>query len=98
MFFNEEKNIAFFNKQSLDTYHEIVVSFDYARYSRENVPTGGFALTFFRSNFDKPKGGGPGFALGYLPSDETDYCKLDGYRGLNGAVLGVGFDLNGRFA
>jgi hypothetical protein len=97
MFFNEDKNIAFFNKQALDTYHEIVVSFDYARYSKEDIPTGGFAVIFFNANYTKPKEGGPGLALGYLPSNNTDYCKLDGYRGVNGGVLGVGFDLNGEF-
>jgi hypothetical protein len=97
MFFNEDKNIAFFNRQSLDTYHEIVVSFDYARYSRQDVPTGGFAVVFYSANFTKPKDGGPGPALGYLPSNVTDYCKLDGYKGVNGAFLGIGFDLNGDF-
>jgi len=98
MFFNEDKNIALYNKQSLDTYHEIVVSFDYARYSRSDNPTGGFAVVFYRSNNLTPVGGGPDFALGYLPSNKTDYCKLDGYPGLREAILGVGFDLNGQFA
>lgn len=98
MFFNEDKNIAFFNRQSLDTYHEIVVSFDYARYSKNDVPTGGFAVVFYNANFTKPKDGGPGPALGYLPSNVVDYCKLDGYKGVNGGVLGIGFDLNGDFA
>lgn len=97
MFFNEDKNIALYNKQSLDTYHEIVVSFDYTRYSRESTPTGGFAVVFYRSNIEKPRGGGPDYALGYLPSNKTDYCKLEGYPGLNSAILGVGFDLNGSF-
>lgn len=98
MFFNEDKNIALYNKQSLDTYHEIVVSFDYARYSRYDTPTGGFAIVFYRAENEKPKGGGPDYALGYLPSKKVDYCKLDGYPGLRQALLGVGFDLNGRFA
>jgi len=97
MFFNEDKNIAFFDRQPLDTYHEIVVSFDYARYNYKNTPTGGFAIVFFESSFQKPRDGGPDFALGYLPSDKVDYCKLEKYKGLNGAVLGIGFDLNGNF-
>ena len=98
MFFNENKNIALCNNASLDTYHDIVVSFDYARYNRVITPTGGFAVVFYNSNFEKPQEGGPGFALGYLPSGFTDYCKLNGYGGLNGAFLAVGFDLNGAFA
>jgi hypothetical protein len=98
MFFNEDKNIALFNRQSLDTYHEIVVSFDYARYSKDNLPTGGFGVVFYSGLFERPKGGGPDYCVGYLPSPKTDYCKLDGYPGLNGAILGVGFDLNGSFA
>jgi hypothetical protein len=97
MFYNEDKNIAFFNRQPLDTYHEIVVSFDYARYNYKNVPTGGFAIAFFEASYNKPREGGPDFALGYLPSDKVDYCKLEKYKGLNGAVLGIGFDLNGNF-
>ena len=98
MFFNEDRNFALFNNQSLDTYHEIVISFDYCRYNRKSVPTGGFSLCFFRSNFERPKGGGPDQALGYLPSTKTDYCKLKGFPGLNGAVFGIGFDTNGGFA
>lgn len=98
MFFNEDKNFALYNKQSLDTYHEIVVSFDYARYNRVTDPTGGFSVVFFKSSFQAPVGGGPDEALGYLPSRKLDYCKLDGYPGLNGALLGIGFDLNGSFA
>jgi hypothetical protein len=97
MFFNEDKNIAFFNRQALDTYHEIVVSFDYARYNYNDVPTGGFGIVFFDAAFNKPREGGPGLALGYLPSSEKQYCKQEGYAGLNGAKLGIGFDLNGVF-
>jgi hypothetical protein len=97
MFFNTDKNIAFFNRQPLDTFHEIVVSFDYARYNYKDIPSGGFAIVFFDATYDRPREGGPGFALGYLPSSEKKYCKQEGYSGLNGAVLGVGFDLNGNF-
>lgn len=98
MFFNEDKNFALSNKQSLDTYHEIVVSFDYARYNKKINPTGGFGVIFYSGLFETPKGGGPDYAVGYLPSPKTDYCKLGGYDGVNGAFLGIGFDLNGNFA
>lgn len=98
MFFNEDKNYALSNKQALDTYHEVVVSFDYARYNKKINPTGGFAIAFYSALFETPKGGGPDYALGYLPSPKTDYCKLGGYDGMNGAFMAVGFDLNGDFA
>jgi hypothetical protein len=98
MFFNEDKNIAFYNNQALDTYHEIIVSFDYARYSKNGIPSGGFSVSFFRSSFDRPRGGGPDYSLGYLPNKRSEYCKLDGYTGLEGAMLGVGFDSIGNFS
>lgn len=93
-----DKNIAAWNDQPLDNYHDIIVSFDYARYNEVVPPTGGFAVVFFDSIVDMPHNGGPGYALGYLPSSDTDYCKLDGYKGLEAAYLAVGFDRYGFFA
>jgi hypothetical protein len=98
MFFNEDKNIAFYNNQALDTYHEIIVSFDYARYSKNGIPSGGFSVSFYRSSFDRPRGGGPDFSLGYLPNKQSEYCRLGGYPGLEGAMLAVGFDSIGNFS
>lgn len=92
------KNIAAWNDQPLDSWHDIVVSFDYARYNKLVPTTGGFAVVFFDSVVDMPRGGGPNYALGYNPSADTDYCKLGGYPGLEGAYLAVGFDSRGFFA
>jgi hypothetical protein len=93
-----DKNIAAWNDQPLDTWHDIIVSFEYARYNINAVPTGGFAVIFFEDLVDMPRNGGPGYSLGYTPSTQVDTCKPDGYLGLEGGFLGVGFDGRGNFA
>jgi hypothetical protein len=93
-----DKNIAAWNDQPLDNYEDIIISFDYARFSDMGPPTGGFAIIFFDSIVDMPHYGGPGYSLGYTPSTQQDFCKLDGYFGLEGAYLGIGFDRFGFFA
>lgn len=97
MIFNREKNLLAWNKDVLDTYHDIVVSFDYTRYSTTNVPVGGFCIVFFETEAEIPSLGGPGYSLGYTPSIQSDYCYLKGYNGLKGAFLGIGFDSLGLF-
>lgn len=97
MIFNREKNLIAWNKDTLDTYHDIVVSFDFARYSLTNVPNGGFCIAFFETDLEIPKIGGPGYSLGYTPNNQSDYCYLKGYTGMKGAFLGVGFDSLGLF-
>lgn len=97
MIFNREKNLIAWNKDILDTYHDIVVSFDYARYSTIDVPGGGFCIVFFDSDVDIPQIGGPGQSLGYTPSTQSDYCYLKGYNGFKNGFLGIGFDSNGAF-
>ena len=93
------KNIAIYNDQPLDSYSDCIVSFEYARYAIDGLPTGGFAVVFFDSIIDKPRDGGPGQSLGYTSSSiSTDTCRLAGYRGLQGAILGIGFDSSGKFA
>ena len=91
------KNIAIWNEQSLDTWHDIIVSFEYCRFNRQMTPTGGFCLALFNSITNMPHGGGSGYNLGYTPSTATEYCKLEGYGGLESAFLGIGFDSLGRF-
>ena len=91
-------NIAVYNDQSLDTWSDIIVSFEYERFSFNNQPTGGFALVFFDDTVDMPRDGGPGTSLGYAPSTEVDYCKQGGFAGLQAAFLGIGFDNKGLFA
>lgn len=97
MIFNREKNLIAWNKDILDTYHDIVVSFDYTRYSTTNVPGGGFCIAFFETEADVPSLGGPGYSLGYTPSIQSDYCYLKGYQGMKNAYLGIGFDSLGMF-
>jgi len=91
-------NIALFNEQALDIWSDIIVSFEYERISYNSSSTGGFALVFFDSISDAPRGGGPGSSLGYAPSNEQDYCQLGGFPGLQAAFLGIGFDNKGLFA
>ena len=94
----ENKNIAAWHDRPLDSWHDIIVSFEYARYNTSNIPTGGFAVVFFDSAVDMPHGGGPDYALGYNPSTSTEGCRYFGYNGLEGAIAGVGFDRFGKFA
>ena len=93
-----DKNIAAWNDQPLDTWHDIVISFEYGRYNIGANPTGGFAVIFFEDLVDMPRGGGPGYSLGYTSSTQVDTCKPDGYPGLAGGLLGIGFDSRGNFA
>lgn len=97
MLFNEEKNLIAWNKEVLDTYHDIVVSFDYARYSQVETPRGGFCIVFFESDAEIPTLGGPRGSLGYTPSNQQDYCYVKGYNGFVFGYLGVGFDASGLF-
>ena len=91
-------NIAIYNDQQLDTWSDIIVSFEYERISYNSNPTGGFALVFFDSIVDIPRNGGKGYSLGYTPNVSKDYCKQSGYSGLQAAFLAVGFDNKGLFA
>lgn len=95
---DSNKNLAAWNEQALDTWHDIVISFEYCRYNTSIAPTGGFAVVLFNAFVNMPHNGGPGYALGYNPSSVTEYCKLRGYGGLDGAFVGVGFDSLGEFA
>lgn len=91
-------NIAIYNDQKLDTWSDIIVSFEYERFAINQHPTGGFALVFFDSIVDLPRGGGPGYSLGYTPNVSKEYCKMGGFPGLQAAFLGIGFDNKGYFA
>jgi hypothetical protein len=94
-----DKNIAIYNNQPLDSFSDTIISFEYARYNPQQSPTGGFAVVFFDSIIDMPRDGGPGQSLGYTSSSRSsDSCRLNGYSGIQGAILGIGFDSSGRFA
>jgi hypothetical protein len=92
------KFVQFWNDQSLNSHHDIVISLDYALYNYDDNPTCGFCIALFESINEKPRGGGPAYALGYNPSGINDRCNPQGYYGLEGAVYGIGFDINGIFA
>jgi hypothetical protein len=97
MLFDPGKTLIAYNKDTLDTYHDIEVSFDYAFYSEYDVPRGGFCLVFFETSKDVPTIGGPGPSLGYTPNSQSDYCYDKGYKGFAGGYMGIGFDMNGEF-
>lgn len=92
------KFVQAWNEQSLNTHHDIVISLDYAFYNYNNTPTCGFCIALFESLNDKPRGGGPGYSMAYLPSRINDKCNPEGYGGLEAALYGISFDANGIFA
>lgn len=92
------KYVLSWNDQALDTYHDIIISLDYAMYNYNDTPTCGFCVALFESLNDKPRGGGGFYSLGYTPNDINDVCNPEGYGGLESALYGIGFDVNGVFA
>lgn len=97
MIFSTEKTLVAWNREVLDTYNDIMVSFDYERYAISDAPRGGFCIVFFDSDLDVPKIGGPAYSLGYTPNSKKDYCFIKGHEGFANGYIGVGFDLNGEF-
>lgn len=97
MIFTPEKTLIAWNKDILDTYNDIIVSFDYERYSTFDTPRGGFCVVFFDSDLEVPKIGGPAECLGYTPNSRRDYCFFKGHEGFKNGFIGIGFDLNGDF-
>ena len=95
---NEVDITAIYNDQALDTWSDIVASFEYERFAYNSIPTGGFALAFFDNVVNLPRNGGPGYSLGYAPNYQKDYCKQNAYSGLQAAFLAIGFDNKGLFA
>lgn len=93
----DDKNIVIWNDQPLDTWRDIIVSFEFSRYNINSLPTGGFAVIFFDSIANQPRYGGRDYSLGYAPNNVTDYCLRGGYGGLEAAFLAVGFDNYGYF-
>ena len=93
----DDKNIVIWNDQPLDTWRDIIVSFEYSRYNIGDLPTGGFAIVFFDSIVNQPRYGGRDYSLGYAPNNITDYCLRAGYGGLEAAFLAIGFDNYGYF-
>jgi len=91
------QNIAIYNDQQLDLWSDIIVSFEYERYAYNTSTTGGFAVVFFNSIVDLPRGGGPEYSLGYTSNTRAEYCSKGGYSGLQAAFLGIGFDNKGLF-
>ena len=92
------KYVLSWNDQALDTYHDIIISLDYAMYNYNDTPTCGFCIALFESLNEKPRSGGPFYSLGYTTSDLNDICNPEGYNGLESALYGIGFDVNGIFA
>ena len=92
------KYVQSWNNQSVDTYHDIIISLDYALYNYNDEPTCGFCVALFESLNEKPRGGGPAYSLCYTPNGINDLCNPEGYEGLEAAICGVGFDINGIFA
>jgi hypothetical protein len=92
-----EKFVQFWNDQALDTHHDIIISVDYSLYNIDDTPSCGFCIALFESINDKPRGGGIRYSLAYTPSESKE-CNEPTLKGLEAAVYGIGFDINGIFA
>jgi len=92
-----EKFVQFWNDQALDTHHDIIISVDYSLYNTDDTPSCGFCIALFESINNKPRGGGIRYSLAYTPS-ESRICEEPTLKGLEAAVYGIGFDINGIFA
>ena len=92
------KYVQLWNDQPLNTHHEIIISLDYALYNYIQKPTCGFSIAIFETLNSRPRGGGPAYSLCYSPSEITDQCNSFGYNGLESALYGIGFDIDGFFA
>ena len=92
------KYVQLWNDQPLNTHHDIVISVDYSLYNYNDKPTCGFCIALFETLNNKPRGGGPAYSLAYTPNSINDQCNSEGYGGLEAAVYGIGFDINGIFA
>jgi len=90
-----KKFVQLWNDTGIDTHHDIIVSVDYALFNYDNTPSCGFCIALFESISDKPRGGGENYSLAYTPNigDDSNISK-----GLEYAIYGVGFDVNGIFA
>jgi hypothetical protein len=92
-----EKFVQFWNDQALDTHHDIIISVDYSLINIDDTPSCGFCIALFESINGKPRGGGIRYSLAYTPS-ESRTCEEPTLKGLEAAVYGIGFDINGIFA
>jgi len=83
----------------LDTSKDIVVSFDYACYGTNATGSEGFCVFFANTISEAIQYGGPGPGLGYsaVSGVNTVLSNVDSYRGMDAAMLGVGFDITGNF-
>jgi hypothetical protein len=83
----------------LDPTNDIVISFDYACYGTSLTGAEGFCVFFSNSFVQYLNGGGPGPGLCYgaVSGVDTSNIKTVGLNGLNGGIIGVGFDLTGNF-
>jgi hypothetical protein len=93
-----EKFVQLWNDQAIDSHHDIIVSVDYALYNINDIPSCGFCIALFESINDKPRGGGKGYSLAYTPNENYGSCQYNNGVGLEAAIYGIGFDINGIFA
>jgi hypothetical protein len=81
----------------LDTTKDIVVTFDFACYGPNSAGSEGFCLFFSDSTLDTVRYGGPGPGLCYSGVSGVKADTQVGFTGLQGGIIGVGFDITGNF-
>lgn len=78
-----------YHNQPISTAHGLIITFDFVTWGSSSSLADGFTLALFDSGVT-PSAGGYGGSLGY--------AQRSGVDGLNGAVVGFGFDEFGNFS
>lgn len=79
-----------YNNNAISTAYGIVLQFDYVVWGAESTLGDGFAVALFDATVESPSAGGVGGSLGYAQRYSTG--------GLDGGVIGFGFDTFGNFS
>ena len=84
---------------NLDSRKDIVISAEFSCFGAATQGGEGFCIYFYGNTSVDTSIGSPGPGLGYAPSDGiVEVAGQTKFDGVNNAVLGVGFDISGKFA
>jgi hypothetical protein len=99
---HDAKAGSIYLSKNLDASKDVVITFDYACYGAGVSGSEGFCVFLFDTNVKFLSGGGPGAGLCYAPTSNITATLPSGevrntFDGVNGALLGIGFDLTGTY-